>query len=96
MVIIHAYLVVNPKHREQFLQLARHITSGSQAEEGNISYRLYEDAERSDAFVIVEKWKDHQAIAHHNQTDHFKSFIRDVKGLLEEEQVEVYDVVTNP
>jgi quinol monooxygenase YgiN len=82
MIIIHAFIHVNPKHRKEFLEQAVQVTIQSQAEEGNISYRLYEETDQPNKFVILEEWKDQTAIEHHEETSHFKKFINDVPDLL--------------
>ena len=82
MIIIHAYLKVAAEHRDAFLQQAKAVVAGSNAEEGNISYRLYEDAEEPNAFVMVEKWKDQQAIEVHEKTPHFLGFVSGIQGML--------------
>ncbi|ASS74652.1 hypothetical protein CIG75_06490 [Tumebacillus algifaecis] len=96
MIIIHAYLVVDPKHREEFLTLSKSIVEGSQAEEGNITYRLFEESDQPNSFVIVERWKDQAAVDFHNQTAHFLNFVGQVPALvLEPVNAEVYEVVDN-
>ncbi|PWK13339.1 putative quinol monooxygenase [Tumebacillus permanentifrigoris] len=96
MIIIHAYLTVNPSQREEFLEKAKRVVTGTQAEAGNISYQLYEDAEQPNTFVILEKWQDQAAVAHHQQTAHFIQFNQDAAGLLAgPAQVEFYHVADN-
>ncbi|MGB8957208.1 MAG: putative quinol monooxygenase [Tumebacillaceae bacterium] len=82
MIIIHAHIKVAAQHRDEFLQKAQSVLAGSQAEEGNIIYRLCEDAQEPNSFIMVEQWKDQQAIEFHRQTPHFIQFGNDTKGLL--------------
>lgn len=44
MIIIHAVLKVNPERREQFLTESKALLAATHAEEGNLSYELYENA----------------------------------------------------
>jgi quinol monooxygenase YgiN len=74
MNIIHAHISVKPTYREQFLKQVKGLVKDSQAEEGNISYQLYEDTEQPNKFVMLEEWKDQAAIEFHFQTPHFKQF----------------------
>ncbi|MBM7570886.1 putative quinol monooxygenase [Aquibacillus albus] len=74
MNIIHAHFKVKPEYRNMFLEHVKPLIEGSQAEEGNISYRLFEDTEIHNTFIMVEEWKDQSAIDFHNQTTHFKQF----------------------
>jgi quinol monooxygenase YgiN len=92
LIIIHAFIKIDPKHREEFLEQAKEVIAGSQAEEGNISYQLYEEVEQSNTFVMLEKWKDEAAIEEHGQTPHFINFIKGTKEYqLEPLRVEKYE-----
>ncbi|MDQ0246283.1 quinol monooxygenase YgiN [Bacillus fengqiuensis] len=84
MIIIHAYLKIDPTQRTEFLELAKQVMGPSQAEEGNISYDFYQNPEQPNQFVFVEKWKDHAAIQQHEETAHFKKFVSDVEQYLVE------------
>ncbi|MED1204170.1 putative quinol monooxygenase [Heyndrickxia acidicola] len=84
MIIIHAYFKVNPQNRNEFLELAEMVTNSSQAEDGNISYQYYEAPEGTNHFLFLEKWKDEKAIQEHEQTSHFKSFVKEVEKLINE------------
>jgi quinol monooxygenase YgiN len=74
MIIIHALFQVKPEHREVFLTATRPLVAGSQAEEGNISYNLLENLQKPNRFMMIEEWKDQQAVDFHNQTEHFTHF----------------------
>lgn len=92
MMIIHAYVKVKPQYRESFTAEAKKVIAGTQAEEGNISYRLYEDTEQPNTYVVVELWQDQQAIALHQQSAHFIAFAEAIKDyLLEPLKVEVFE-----
>lgn len=82
MYIIHAYIKVDSNQQEKFLEQAKDLIAGSRAEEGNISYQLYQDTNETNAFVMVEEWKDMEAIKYHGQTEHYKRFGVNTKDLL--------------
>lgn len=84
MIIIHAFIKVKPEHREAFLAKTKEVTAGTLAEEGVLSYRLYEDAEQPNSFVMLETWKDHQAIQSHQESAHFQRFMADVQVMMSE------------
>ncbi|RSL33319.1 antibiotic biosynthesis monooxygenase [Salibacterium salarium] len=84
MIIIHAHIKVKPDCRLDFLERTKELVKQSQAEEGNISYKLYEDTEDSNTFVMVEEWKDEDAVAYHFETPHFKDFGKLSEELLQE------------
>ncbi|MDN3955807.1 putative quinol monooxygenase [Sporolactobacillus laevolacticus] len=74
MILIHALFRVKPEKRDQFLSETKPLVAGSQAEEGNISYELYENTQVPNSFIMVEEWKDQNAVDTHNQTEHFVHF----------------------
>lgn len=74
MNIIHAHLKIKPEKREEFLEVVKPLVEGSQAEEGNIRYELYELTTDINTFVVLEEWKDMDAIKFHNETSHYKDW----------------------
>lgn len=82
MIIIHAFIKVNPEKRDEFLAAADKVMAGSKAEEGNISYHLYEDTKEQNSFVMVEEWKDQEAVKFHRGAPHYIAFGAESKSLL--------------
>lgn len=82
MIINHALIKIKPEHRETFLEQVKDVIAGSQSEEGNISYNLYEDTEQVNAFVMLEEWKDQEATELHRETSHYKNFMKNVQSIL--------------
>ncbi|KTD83311.1 putative quinol monooxygenase [Paenibacillus etheri] len=74
MIIIHAELKVNPERREQFLEESKTLLTATHAEEGNLSYELYENAGEANSFIMVETWRDAEAVSNHNTSPHFTTF----------------------
>jgi quinol monooxygenase YgiN len=92
MIIIHAYFKVDPKKREQFLEQAKRVAASSQAEEGNISYSVFEDPEKPSEFVFLEKWKDQAAVQQHEETRGFQVFVSQLPNyLLEPLKVDLFN-----
>ncbi|KQX64866.1 MULTISPECIES: putative quinol monooxygenase [unclassified Paenibacillus] len=75
MIIIHAEFNVYPAKHEAFLNEIQPLIAASRAEDGNISYDLLKDTEVENKFTMVEVWQDQAAIASHNASDHFTSFV---------------------
>jgi quinol monooxygenase YgiN len=82
MIDLQAYMEVKPDRRDEFLEKVQDIIIGSRAEEGNVSYVLYEEAGNTNRFVMLEEWKDQAAIDAHNQAPHFLKFMEDAKSIL--------------
>ncbi|TWT25799.1 putative quinol monooxygenase [Planomicrobium sp. CPCC 101110] len=75
MKIIHAYIKISSEKRDLFLNEAKTLIQQSKAEPGNISYHLYEDPLTANSFVMVEEWKDQEAIRVHEESAHFQLFV---------------------
>lgn len=94
MLVLHAFIKVDPNQRELYLQHARNVMEGSKAEEGNNSYHFYEDTLEANTFVVVEEWKDAAALEFHFGTEHYKAFKEATGGMLvEPPQLVKYEVV---
>ena len=74
MVIIHAVFHVIPERQAQFLEEVKPLIAASVAEEGNHSYELYKHTENENDFIMVETWRDSEAVTEHNTSEHFTAF----------------------
>lgn len=83
MIIIHAEIKVKAERRDEFLEQSAQLVQASQTEKGNISYRLFEEAGIPNTFMMVEEWKDDEAVKSHNQAEHFQAFGRMAAELLD-------------
>jgi quinol monooxygenase YgiN len=93
MLVLHAFIKVDPNQREEYLGHARQVMEGSKAEEGCNSYHLYEDTLVPNTFVMVEEWKDAAALEYHFGTAHYKAFKEaTVSMVLEPPQLVKYEV----
>lgn len=75
MIIIHATFQVDPAKQQTFLEEVQPLLHGSREESGNVSYDLYKDTEKENVYTMVEVWKDEAAVASHNTSEHFTSFV---------------------
>ncbi|MDM5299936.1 putative quinol monooxygenase [Bacillus pumilus] len=82
MMIIHAGMTIHPEKETVFLEEINELIKASQAEEGNISYKLLKDTEKENAYLMVEVWKDEAAVQRHNASAHFQAFVAIAKELL--------------
>lgn len=74
MLIIHATFQVKAEQESEFLNEIQHLITASRAEEGNLSYDLLKDTEKTGVYTMVETWKDMVAVKAHNQSSHFTAF----------------------
>lgn len=76
MIIIHAQLQIKPSQEQAFLEEVKTLLSASRAEEGNTSYDLMKSTEQDCHYTMVEIWKDVEASAAHNTSEHFTAFVQ--------------------
>jgi quinol monooxygenase YgiN len=62
-------MIVRPERRSDFLQTMRGILEPARVERGCLSYRLYEDVEGRNAFVLLEEWATQIDLESHIRTD---------------------------
>ncbi|SDM99129.1 Quinol monooxygenase YgiN [Fictibacillus solisalsi] len=82
MIIIHAKMFVNPTKEEEFLEEVQQLISASQEEIGNVSYDLFKDTVEDSAYLMVEGWKDLEAVDAHNKSSHFTEFVGKAQNYL--------------
>lgn len=75
MIIIHAEMKVNGEREAEFLESVKELIEASRAEQGNESYKLLKDTEQDNTYLMVEQWKDQEAVGLHNASSHFQAFV---------------------
>ena len=81
--IIVARVTVKSGKEKAFLEVAKKLVEATRAEEGNISYTLYQSPEQPTAFIFYEEYKDTAACEAHASSEHFKAFADTIKDLLD-------------
>ena len=71
---IIAQVFIKPEHVDAFLASTTDLIAKSRAEEGCITYNLYQDPNDSTKLLFFEEWKNQAAIDFHFETEHFKNF----------------------
>ena len=74
MKIISAQVFIKAEKADDFLSFTKELIEKSRAEEGCISYTLYQDPNDKSTFLFFEEWKNQAAIDFHFATEHFKKF----------------------
>ncbi|MBB4036013.1 quinol monooxygenase YgiN [Dysgonomonas hofstadii] len=90
---IVAISTVKPEAIQKILPLYQALVTGSQEEDGCISYNLHQDINDSTKFVMLEEWKSQEAINFHNNTKHYKAFKEASKGMVEKSEVSILKLV---
>lgn len=74
MKLILARISVKPGKESEFIETFREMQDKSNKEDGCLSYRLYQDAYDKSGFIVVERYKNQDAIDYHFGTEYFKAF----------------------
>lgn len=88
MVVLNVTYKCKPGMREAFLEAikAEGLDAASRAEAGNSKYDYYFAAEALDELLLVEHWRDEEAVKLHNAEPHFKR-LGELKAAFVEETV---------
>lgn len=79
---------------EEFKYYTEGLIEKSRAEEGNISYDLYQNAFDKSDFLFIEIYRDQEAVNSHFSSEHLTSFLAKVKPLLQKEPEVLIDTVS--
>ena len=71
---IIAQIFIKAENVDAFLEASKGLIEKSRAEEGCITYNLYQDPNDRTKFLFFEEWKNQAAIDYHFETEHFKDF----------------------
>jgi quinol monooxygenase YgiN len=68
-ILVTLKMIVRPESRRDLLETMRGMLEPSRVERGCLSYRLYEDVENRNAFVLLEEWATQKDLESHIRTD---------------------------
>ena len=73
MIVLNVTYRCRPDMRDEFLEriVAEGIDAACRAEAGNLKYDYYYAADDGDELLLVEKWRDADALAAHGKQPHF-------------------------
>ena len=76
MIILHVHFQMKGTSLEEFQAALKEAQIGemSRQEEGNLEYTYYQPVGVEDQLLLVEVWKDEDALKTHQQTEHFKAW----------------------
>ena len=83
--VIAKLLLKEAASLEFFHQCTTDLIVQSRAEDGNISYDLYQHTTESTSFLFVERYRDQEALERHFSSEHLGTFLAQVAALLKNE-----------
>ena len=94
MILSTSRMIVRPENRGDFLETMRGILEPTRVERGCMSYRLYEDAEDKNAFVLLEEWATQKDLDRHIRTDNQRRLLA-LMDLMSEQPEVRFNTVTH-
>ena len=73
MIVLNVTYKCKPEMREEFLEMimTEGIDDACRAEDGNLKYDYFRPVDDSDDLLLIEKWRDPEALAKHGRQPHF-------------------------
>jgi quinol monooxygenase YgiN len=75
MILATLRMIVQPERRRDLLETMRGMLEPSRVERGCLSYRLYEDVENRNAFVLLEEWATQEDLERHISKDNHRRLL---------------------
>lgn len=82
MIIVHGIIPIKPAQRDKALDLAREMSKATRTESGCISYEFYVGLRDPNTLILLQEWKDMEALAGHHRTEHRKVFLDELPNVL--------------
>lgn len=86
---IIAVIVVKAAFQEEMEKILHTVVDETRREPGNVSYDLHQDCKDPLKYTILEVWKSQVAIDSHNESAHFKAFVKAIEGKVDSLTVDV-------
>jgi quinol monooxygenase YgiN len=83
MLGLIAKLTIKEGKMDEALDLFKGLVADVKTEEGTISYTVNKDTAAPNVIVVVERYKDADALTVHSSTPHFAAFSKQIRGLLD-------------
>jgi quinol monooxygenase YgiN len=86
---IIATILVKPEYEEEIKKAMYIVVDETRKENGNISYDLYQNSKESLKYTFIEVWKSQEDIYAHNNSLHFKDFIKFLEGKYDHLEIDI-------
>ena len=92
MIVLNVTYKCKPQMRDEFLEMiiSKGIDDEWRAEEGNLKYDYFIPTDDSDDLLLVEKWRDAEALAIHSKQPHFAKLGEIKKDYVNDTIIEKY------
>ena len=92
MILVTLRMIARPERRSDLLETIRGMLEPARVERGCLNYRLYEDVENRNAFVLVEEWVTQEYLESHIRTYNQRRLIELMDLLSEQPELRFHTV----
>lgn len=90
---IIAAIVVKESSKNELEKVFRNLVDHTRKESGNIAYDLHQDIKNPLKYTFIEVWKSQDDINKHNETAHFKEFLKAIDGKVDSVDIDVIEKI---
>ena len=83
IIQIIAEIKIKQVNRDELITVLQTLTAESRSEPGNHRYDFTENIDCPGHFFVIEEWLSEKAIAEHNESPHFQTFLLTIEGKTE-------------
>lgn len=94
MILATLRMIVRPERRSDLLETMKGMLEPVRVERGCLSYRLYEDIENRNTFVLLEEWATQDDLERHISKDNQRRILA-LMDLLSEQPEVWFNTVTH-
>ena len=87
MILSTLRMIVRPERRQDLVETMRGMLEPARVERGCLGYRLYEDVEDRNTFVLIEEWATQKDLERHIRTDNQQQLLALMDILSEQPEV---------
>ena len=92
-LIVVATITAKAGHEAAVKAALERVVVSSRAEAGCLRYDLHVDLAKPASFVMLEAWRDAEALAVHEATPHFQELVQTIGGKADIEVVKLNQVL---
>lgn len=81
LLVVVATLVAKPGHEATLKSALEAVVPPSRAEAGCSRYELHSDNDQPGRFIVLEEWRDAEALRLHEAAPHFATLVNAIAGL---------------
>lgn len=82
MIAVIAELAIKEDKVEEAIALLKDLSAKVAEEKGTLAYSMNREKAKPNIIVMIERYRDKEALNHHSTTEHFKAFSAKLGAML--------------